>query len=101
MADERWELAPDVPTFKEQGYNVEVAEAWQGFFAPAGTPTDEVQKMEAALKKILARDDIKESIQSKAMLSANFVPADEMTQTLNRDIAYWSQVIKDSGYVPE
>ncbi|MFV9472850.1 tripartite tricarboxylate transporter substrate-binding protein [Advenella sp. RU8] len=100
MANQRWELAPDVPTFKEQGYNLEVDEAWQGFFAPAGTPTEEVQKMEAALKKVLARDDIKESIKSKAMLSAKFVPADEMEKSLHRDIEYWGKVIKDSGYQP-
>lgn len=100
MAEQRWELAPDVPTFIEQGYNLEVSEAWQGFFAPADTPTAEVNKMEAALQKVLARNDIKESIRSKAMLSPKFVPADEMEKMLNRDIEYWGKVIKDSGYQP-
>lgn len=101
MADERWELAPDVPTFKEQGYNLEVDEAWQGFFAPAATPTEKIQGMENALKKILARDDIKESIRSKAMLSAKFVPANDMEKALRHDIEYWGKVIKDSGYQPQ
>lgn len=100
MAEQRWELVPDAPTFIEQGYNLEVTEAWQGFFAPAATPTAEINKMEAALEKILAMEDVKEAIRTKAMLSPKFVPANEMEKMLNRDIAYWGKVIKDSGYQP-
>ncbi|GAA4412896.1 ABC transporter substrate-binding protein [Advenella faeciporci] len=100
MAEKRWELAPDAPTFIEQGYNLEVAEAWQGFFAPAATPTADINKMEAALEKVLAMEDVQQAIRTKAMLSPKFVPANEMEKMLNRDIAYWGKVIKDSGYQP-
>ena len=42
MAEERWEGAPDVPTFKEQGFDV-IMGSDRGIAAPAGV-SDEVQK---------------------------------------------------------
>jgi tripartite-type tricarboxylate transporter receptor subunit TctC len=38
IAPERSKVLPDVPTMRESGYDMVVG-AWQGLFAPAGTPT--------------------------------------------------------------
>jgi tripartite-type tricarboxylate transporter receptor subunit TctC len=46
----RYELMPDVPTFKELGYDLQVG-VWYGFAAPAGTPEAVIKKLEAALSK--------------------------------------------------
>ena len=35
---ERWPELPDLPTLLESGLDRAVAETWQGFFVPAGTP---------------------------------------------------------------
>lgn len=52
-ADERLAELPDIPTFKEQGYDL-VTGAWFGFLAPKDTPEDIVETLsksiEAALK---------------------------------------------------
>ena len=52
MAAERSEFLPDVPTFKEQGYDVLSATA-RGYSAPAGLPAAVKTKLEAALKKAI------------------------------------------------
>ena len=52
---------PDVPTFAEAGYKIEVSQ-WYGLFARAGTPTATIEKMNAAAKEVLARPEIKEAI---------------------------------------
>ena len=49
MATERSPYLPDAPTFKEQGYDLVVTTS-RGLAAPAGTPSDIVEKLQAALK---------------------------------------------------
>lgn len=46
----RYDLMPDVPTFKELGYDLQVG-VWYGFAAPAGTPEAVIKKLEVAIAK--------------------------------------------------
>src|SRR3546814_3826151 len=48
MSDERVKLAPDVPTFIEQGYEVEWG-ALRGIGAPQGTPPEVMQMLSDAV----------------------------------------------------
>ena len=50
MSDKRWDMAPDVPTFKEQGYDVTMA-SQRGMGAPAGIPQDRLAKIKDAIDK--------------------------------------------------
>jgi len=47
MGRKRWEGAPDVPTFAEQGYDV-IMSSLRGIGAPAGLPAEVIAKLEAA-----------------------------------------------------
>jgi len=49
MGRERWEGAPDVPTFSEQGYDVFMS-SLRGIGGPAGIPDDIVAKIEGAIR---------------------------------------------------
>jgi tripartite-type tricarboxylate transporter receptor subunit TctC len=53
MSEERHELLPDVPTFREFEYDV-VSSSTRGFGAPAGTSMEIVTKMSAAVEKVYA-----------------------------------------------
>ena len=50
MSQKRWEGAPDVPTFKEQGYDMEFA-SLRGMGAPKGLPADIREKLVDAVAK--------------------------------------------------
>ncbi len=50
MDTKRWEKAPEIPTFKEQGYNV-IMSAQRGMGAPKGVPADRLAKLVAAIEK--------------------------------------------------
>lgn len=50
---ERYASVPDVPTFKEQGFDV-VATEWFGMLAPAGTPRPIVAKLNDEIRRIIA-----------------------------------------------
>lgn len=56
MAEVRWDKAPDVPTFKEQGYDV-ISGSQRGIGAPAGVPDDIVAKLSAAVQSAVNDPD--------------------------------------------
>ena len=55
--------APEVPTLKELGYDVEFS-LWVGLFAPKGTPQAVVNRLRAETKKAVAADQFKTAIQN-------------------------------------
>ncbi len=87
---------PDVPTFKEQGINID-ALAWFGVFGPPGMPKATVDKLNASLQAALKVPDLVERLASLG-LSAAPGSADEMTARLAADKLAWGPPIKNSGF---
>jgi tripartite-type tricarboxylate transporter receptor subunit TctC len=58
---ERAASAPEVPTLKELGYDVEFS-LWVGLFAPKGTPEAIVNRVRAEAKKAVATDQFRNAI---------------------------------------
>lgn len=52
MSEERMSVLPDVPTFKELGFDL-VEGAYRGVAAPPGTPDDIVEKAAAIFEKVM------------------------------------------------
>lgn len=99
FGNERSPLLPDVPTFKEQGFNVGTGGSWTGMWAPSGTPKAELDKMQAALKKVLSQKDVQELF-AASNLVANFKPANEVKTLIDTETAYWAPIIKESWSGP-
>ena len=49
--------APDIPTTAELGFPAIRSGHWAGLYAPAGTPADVLDKMNAAIEKSLQTKD--------------------------------------------
>jgi tripartite-type tricarboxylate transporter receptor subunit TctC len=94
-------LLPGVPTVAEQGVPVDSGEAWAGIWAPARTPKAELDRMQAALAKVLAMPEVRATLQTRAMLNPDFRPAAELDRLQRKELAYWGPVIKASGFTPE
>src|ERR1043165_4918643 len=58
----RFSAAPDIPTVAESGMPGFETGSWQGIVAPAATPADIVNKLHAAVTKILATAEMKERL---------------------------------------
>lgn len=101
FAKERWALAPNVPTFLEQGVNMNASEGWLGWWAPAKTPKAQIDRMQNALAKVLAMPDVRENIIKTAGVSPDFRSAADMDRVLRSELEFWGPVIKASGYKPE
>ena len=69
-SDERSQALPDVPTTREAGLPDLQITAWSALFAPKGTPSDLVEKLNAALDKAL--DDA--SVRNRLMGQGGVVP---------------------------
>ncbi len=92
-------LAKDVPTMAEAGLPLE-HETWAGFFAPAKTPKEIVQRLSTELVKIMSLPDVQAKI-----IQTGFIPrqyGSEEFATIHRaDYAKMEKMIKAAGISPE
>ena len=88
-------VAPDLPTIGEtvKGYE---ATAWQGFFAPAGTPKPIVEKIAAEIKRIWQLPEVDKQLRDVGAEPAPSTP-DEFTAYTREQRAKWGEVVKASG----
>jgi tripartite-type tricarboxylate transporter receptor subunit TctC len=98
-AKKRWFAAPDVPTVEEAGApGVEVTN-WLGAYAPAGTPKDIVNKLNAAFNTAIADPGVRERIATQGM---NLPAAEQQTPQgfaayLKAEMDKWGAVIRESS----
>ena len=92
-------LAPDVPTFREAGYDIQ-GTAWYGLFAPAGTPTDIVKRYATILSEALKTPELKERLLSMGLYATGTTP-EELARIQKSDSDHWAPVIRASGFTPE
>ncbi|WP_118186059.1 Bug family tripartite tricarboxylate transporter substrate binding protein [Paraburkholderia phosphatilytica] len=86
---------PDVPTFKELGYDVNPTQ-WYGVAAPAGTPPDVIAKINQGIQAILKEPDVvKQLTMNGAVL--NNLSGDAFTKFVESDIADYRSVLKPSN----
>ena len=93
---QRSTLAPDLPTAVESGLGEYEAGIWNGILAPARTPQVIVDRLNAAIVKIILTPDVKERIIGLGADPATSTPA-EFSTFIAAEIKKWGKVIKDSG----
>jgi tripartite-type tricarboxylate transporter receptor subunit TctC len=93
---ERSKSAPDVPTMKEAGFaNFDVS-SWFGLIAPAGTPPEIVNTLNAAMVKALDKPDVQLSFEKLGAVGVKTTPA-EFGQFIKSEVEGWAPVVKASG----
>ncbi len=90
---------PDVPTFKEEGYDIE-GSFWYGAYTPAGTPADMVNRLNTHLSDAVKSPDI-QAWATKAGLNLTGTGPDTLAAAQKSDFERWAPVIKASGFVAE
>ena len=85
---------PDVPTFRELGYDL-VAKPWYGLFAPAGTPADTVAQLNAAVAKAVRTGQFRSKVEGEGLVPAAGDPA-QLGDYVRREQARWRKVIQDT-----
>ncbi len=83
-SNERDMRFPDVPTFKEAGVDITLG-TWRGLVAPAGTPAQIVEKVGAAVKKIIYSKEYKEFLSKGGFGWAYLNPKELVSQMQKND----------------
>ena len=91
-------LAPEVPTFKELGYNIE-GNGWYALFAPAKTPKDVIDRYARAAIEVIRAPDMKQRLEQMGLEPTGTGPA-ELAAILKADYDKWGPVIRASGFKP-
>ncbi len=86
----------DVPTVIESGLPGFDITAWFGFVAPAGTPADIVQKLNAESQKALALPSVREALTKQGFEISGGSPQD-FAQFMRAEIEKWTRVVNDAG----
>jgi len=89
---------PDIPTVREAGVaNFDVT-SWNALYAPAGTAPAIVDKVNGALREVLADPDLKKRALDLGIDARGSTPG-EMDALMRSDIDKWAKVI-ESGHIP-
>jgi tripartite-type tricarboxylate transporter receptor subunit TctC len=88
--------APDIPTMSESGFPGFVSVSFTGMVAPAGTPTDIVTRLNAAVNDSLAAPDVQATL-TKLAVEPRLSSPEEFAAFLARERERWSAMIKAAG----
>jgi tripartite-type tricarboxylate transporter receptor subunit TctC len=86
---------PGVPTMAEAGVKGYEILSWQGIFAPAGTPKEIVQRLNAEIVKILKMPDMRERLAGLGLDPVGNTP-DEFAAFQQAEIAKWAKLVKEA-----
>jgi tripartite-type tricarboxylate transporter receptor subunit TctC len=89
-------IMPEVPTFIEAGYPAVDAITINGIVAPAGTPADYVQRVNAAVQRALKNRDLLDKMTEQGFNTAGGSP-EEFAAWIRTEIPKWHKVIEDAG----
>ena len=88
---------PELPTVEEAGkLKGFEASSWFGLLAPAGTPPEIVNRIQAEVAKSLNTPAIKEKMLAQGAIPSGNSPA-EFAQMIDAEIRKWAPVVKASG----
>lgn len=93
---ERSTFVPEVPTFREAGYDL-VASGWYAVFAPAKTPADLIDRYSKAIAEAVKDPDVKKKMEAFG-LNPTGTTAAELGKIQKDDSATWAPAVKASGF---
>ena len=89
-------LLPDIPTLHESGVDID-APGWFGFYAPAHTPKDIIDRLEKAIISATQASDVRTKI-----LTIGFQPTGttgaELDKIQRAQFEHWGPIVKASGF---
>lgn len=86
---------PDVPALAESLPGFEAA-SWNGIAAPAGTPSEVVNRLAREVEKAVESTEVQKELLAKGFAAKASTPA-QMTQRMQADIVKWRAVIDRAG----
>jgi tripartite-type tricarboxylate transporter receptor subunit TctC len=102
-SDARLDIAPDIPTFRELGLPALSLSGWYGVFAPRGTPSNVIERLNTAAVEALADPAVRSRLGG---LGFEIFPRERQTPEglgalVKADAEKFWPIIKEAGIKPE
>jgi tripartite-type tricarboxylate transporter receptor subunit TctC len=89
----RMPTLPDVPTIDESGVKGYESLSWSGIVAPAATPKAVIAKLNAAIEKVLAQEDVRKQFANLGVEAVGG-PPEAFTRQIRTESEKWGKVVK-------
>jgi len=98
--NKRTALLPGLPAMSETlpGF---VLTSWNGVLAPAGTPREIITRLNADLRAVLARPEVRERLNNIGLEVMGTGTPEEFGGFLQVELDKWAKWVKDAGIKPE
>lgn len=93
---DRSPLVPSLPSMQEAGVPDFDITSWQGYFAPAGTPKEIVVRLNAEIRKIVEKPEIKAQLATLGMDAFSGTP-EELGAFVKDQLVLWEKLIKNAN----
>ena len=90
---QRLSSLPHVPTATESGLKGYELDSWFALYAPAGTPAEIVQQLNAEVGKILASPDARKKAEDSGTAVEQMTPQ-QLAEFTKRELDHWGRVIQ-------
>ena len=90
---------PELPTFKEQGYDLQ-ASIWFGISGPAAMPPALVKRINEEIQRGLAKPDVAERMRRDGMIVEPMTP-EQFSAFIDKETKVWAPVMKAAGLTAE
>src|SRR4051794_34980802 len=97
---ERSALLPDLPSLAEAGIPGYDVTSYAALFAPAGTPKEIIDRLNAEVQKIIANPEAKARI-AVTGFDAFSGPPESLAAFVQSELVNWGKLIKDAGIEPQ
>ena len=93
--DQRQALLPDVPTFKESGYEGFNGLTWYGIVGPANLPEPITRKLNEEINKVLISPGLRDAFNAEALTVMPMTPP-QFGRYIADEIVHWTAVARAS-----
>ena len=93
-------LLPDLPTMIESGVPDYDLSGWNALFAPAGTPRDVVDRLNAEITKVVQLPEVRNRLMELGAEPGPMKPA-EFAAWVQSEVNKWTRLVKEAGIQPE
>lgn len=91
---------PQVPTSRESDLREFTIDSWFALYAPAGTPVEIVNQINAEIVKILAMPEIRKKAEDAGTLVDHMNPS-QLADYTKKELDYWGRVIQSAKITAE
>src|SRR5438128_3333790 len=88
-------LLPELPTMDETVKGFDIS-SWQGYFGPANLPKEMVTKLNAEIRKVVERPEVKAQLAERGMEAFSSTP-EEFDKFVKDQLVLWEKLIADAG----